>query len=69
MSRRFQHLALNVMASLQGFALLEQPAEPLARAPAGEQKKENRGRRQSEAQRAPEQAAAADRGEKPGDHR
>jgi hypothetical protein len=31
------------MVSLQAFALLEQPAEPLSRAAAGEQQKEDRG--------------------------
>jgi hypothetical protein len=52
-TRRFQHLALNVITSLQGFTLLEQPAEPLSGAAAGEQQEEDRSNRQSEAQRAP----------------
>ena len=68
-SRRFQHLALNVIASLQGFALLDEPAEPLARAAAGEQEEEDCGDRQSEAQRAPKQTAAAEGRDEAGDHR
>ena len=68
-SRRFQHFPLNVIGLLQGFEPLEQPAEPLSGAAAGEQQQEDRGDRQREAQRAREQAAATEGGEKAGDHR
>jgi hypothetical protein len=57
------------MTCLQSFALLEQVAESLARAPASEQQEQDRGDRQSDAQRAPDQAAAAECREKAGGHR
>ena len=68
-SRRLQHFPLNVIGHLRCFEALSQPAEPLAGAAAGEEEQENRSHRQCEAQRASEKAAAAEGGEKAGDHR
>ena len=67
--RRLQHFPLNVICLLRCFEALSQPAEPLAGAAAGEEEQEDRGHRQCEAQRAPDQAAATEGGDKAGDHR
>jgi hypothetical protein len=53
----------------QGFALLEGSAEPLAGARAGEQQEDDGSGGEREVERTPRQSAAAQGGEKAGDHR